>query len=61
MSQAGIVVAAILLVGLPEWFRELEDYRMVAFGAAMVLIMLWRPRGLTTRRRPSVLLKGTLG
>ena len=57
MSQAGIVVAAILLVGLPEWFRELEDYRMVAFGAAMVLIMLWRPRGLTTRRRPSVLLK----
>ena len=61
MSQAGIVVAAILLVGLPEWFRELEDYRMVAFGAAMVLIMLWRPRGLTTRRRPSVLLKGALG
>jgi branched-chain amino acid transport system permease protein len=57
-SQAGIVLAAILLVGLPEWFRELEDYRMVAFGAAMVLIMLWRPRGLTTRRRPSVVLKG---
>jgi branched-chain amino acid transport system permease protein len=56
-SQVGIVLAAILLIGLPEWFRELEDYRMVAFGAAMVLIMLWRPRGLTTRRRPSVLLK----
>ena len=56
-SQAGIVLAAILLVGLPEWFRDLEDYRMVAFGAAMVLIMLWRPSGLTTRRRPSVLLK----
>ena len=50
-SQAGIVLAAILLVGLPEWFRELEEYRMVAFGAAMVLIMLWRPRGLTTRRQ----------
>jgi branched-chain amino acid transport system permease protein len=61
MSQGGIVLAAILLVGLPEWFRELEDYRMVAFGAAMVLIMLWRPRGLTTRRHPSVLLKGGLG
>jgi branched-chain amino acid transport system permease protein len=57
-SQAGIVLAAILLVGLPEWFRDLEEYRMVAFGAAMVLIMLWRPRGLTTRRRPSILLKG---
>ena len=58
-SQAGIVFAAILLVGLPEWFRDLEEYRMVAFGAAMVLIMLWRPRGLTTRRLPSVLLKGS--
>jgi branched-chain amino acid transport system permease protein len=56
-SQLGIVFAAILLVGLPEWFRELEEYRMVAFGAAMVLIMLWRPKGLTTRRRPSVTLK----
>jgi len=56
-SQAGIVLAAILLVGLPEWFRDLEEYRMVAFGVAMVLIMLWRPKGLTTRRRPSVLLK----
>ena len=45
-SQLGIVLAAILLVGLPEWFRDLEEYRMVAFGAAMVLIMLWRPRRL---------------
>jgi branched-chain amino acid transport system permease protein len=57
-SQAGIVLAAILLVGLPEWFRELEEYRMVAFGAAMVLIMLWRPKGLTTLRSPSITLKG---
>jgi branched-chain amino acid transport system permease protein len=56
-SQLGIVLAAVLLVGLPEWFRELEEYRMVAFGGAMVLIMLWRPKGLTTRRRPSVTLR----
>jgi branched-chain amino acid transport system permease protein len=57
-SQLGIVLAAVLLVGLPEWFRELEEYRMVAFGAAMVLIMLWRPKGLTTLRSPSITLKG---
>jgi len=56
-SQLGIVLAAILLVGLPEWFRELADYRMVAFGAAMVLIMLWRPHGLTRVRRPTLMLK----
>src|SRR6185295_1771040 len=55
-SQLGIVLAAILLVGLPEWFRELEDYRMVAFGLAMVLIMLWRPHGLTRVRRPTITL-----
>jgi len=53
-SQLGIVVAALLLVGLPEWFRDLEEYRMVAFGAAMVVIMLWRPKGLTTRREPTL-------
>jgi branched-chain amino acid transport system permease protein len=53
-SQLGIAAAAILLVGLPEWFRDLEQYRMVAFGAAMVLIMLWRPKGLTTRREPTL-------
>jgi len=53
-SQIGIVLAAILLVGLPEWFRDLEDYRMVAFGLAMVLIMLWRPQGLTRTRRPTI-------
>jgi branched-chain amino acid transport system permease protein len=53
-SQLGIVAAAILLVGLPEWFRDLEEYRMVAFGAAMVLIMVWRPRGLSSRREPTL-------
>ena len=55
-SQIGIVLAAILLVGLPEWFRELEQYRMLAFGGAMVLIMLWRPQGLLSSRPPTVLL-----
>ena len=53
-SQVGIVLAAILLVGLPEWFRELQQYRMLAFGGAMVLIMLWRPRGLLANREPTV-------
>jgi branched-chain amino acid transport system permease protein len=53
-SQIGIVLAAILLVGLPEWFRDLEQYRMLAFGGAMVLIMLWRPQGLVSSRDPTV-------
>jgi branched-chain amino acid transport system permease protein len=57
-SQIGIVLAAILLIGLPEspWLRGLVEYRMLAFGGVMVLIMLWRPQGLLARRTPTVLL-----
>ncbi|MGV8997330.1 MAG: high-affinity branched-chain amino acid ABC transporter permease LivM [Parvibaculaceae bacterium] len=57
-SQIGIVLAALLLVGLPEWFRDLAEFRMVAFGAAMVLIMIWRPQGLLTHREPTLRLGG---
>jgi len=57
-SQIGIVFAAILLIGLPEVFRELNQYRMLAFGLAMVAIMVWRPRGLLAHREPTVRLSG---
>ena len=57
-SQIGIVLAAIILVGLPEWFRDLAQYRMIAFGAAMVLIMMWRPHGLLASRAPTIRLSG---
>ena len=53
-SQIGVVLAAVLLIGLPEWFRELGTYRMLAFGLAMVLIMIFRPRGLIAHRAPSL-------
>lgn len=56
-SQLGIVLAALVLIGLPELFRELESYRMLAFGAAMIAIMLFRPRGLIATRRPTAVLK----
>lgn len=55
-SQIGVVVATILVIGLPEFFRELEQYRMLAFGLGMVAIMLWRPRGLLAHREPTILL-----
>ena len=53
-SQIGVVLAAVLLIGLPEWFRDLGNYRMLAFGLAMVLIMVFRPRGLVAHREPSL-------
>jgi branched-chain amino acid transport system permease protein len=33
------------------------QYRMLLFGFAMVLIMIWRPRGLISTREPSLVLK----
>lgn len=57
-SQIGVVVAAFLLIGLPEIFRELQEYRMLFFGGSMVLIMLWRPSGLLAHREPTIRLKG---
>src|SRR5215831_16864436 len=53
-SQIGIVLAAVVLIGLPELFRELKDYRMLAFGIGMVLIMIWRPGGLMAHREPTI-------
>jgi branched-chain amino acid transport system permease protein len=50
----GIVLAAAFIIGLPELFRELEQYRMLAFGTGMVLIMIWRPGGMMAVREPTV-------
>jgi branched-chain amino acid transport system permease protein len=53
-SQLGVVLAAILLTVLPEVARGLSEYRMLAFGMVMVLMMLWRPQGLLPTSRPAV-------
>jgi branched-chain amino acid transport system permease protein len=69
-SQIGVAIAAIVMIGGTEIMRELDflkeifgstfdptQYRMLLFGFAMVLIMIWRPRGLISTRNPSVFLK----
>src|ERR1700685_2582439 len=69
-SQIGVVIAAIVMIGGTEILRELDflknifgptfdptQYRMLLFGFAMVVIMIWRPRGLMSTREPSVFLK----
>ncbi len=57
-SQIGVVLAAMVLVLLPEFGREFAQYRMLLFGAAMVGIMIWRPRGLLAHREPTIRLHG---
>jgi len=53
-SQLGVAVAATVMLGGFELFREFEQYRMLVFGAAMVAIVIFRPRGLVSTRTPSV-------
>ncbi len=55
-SQTGVVLSTVFLIGLIEVFRDFESYRMIAFGGAMVLIMVFRPRGILATRKPTVTL-----
>ncbi|TAH52520.1 MAG: leucine/isoleucine/valine transporter permease subunit [Chloroflexota bacterium] len=45
-SIPGVVLGALVLVGLPELLREFSDYRLMLYGAALVIMMLVRPEGL---------------
>jgi branched-chain amino acid transport system permease protein len=50
-SLPGVVVGALVLVGLPGLLREFEEYRLLAYGAAVVAVMLLRPEGLVPNVR----------
>jgi branched-chain amino acid transport system permease protein len=46
----GAVLGASLLFVLPEKLREFDDYRLLVFGLALILIMRFRPQGLVPDR-----------
>ncbi len=50
-SIPGVVVGALVLVGLPELLREFAEYRLLFYGAILVAIMIFRPEGLIPNRR----------
>jgi branched-chain amino acid transport system permease protein len=52
-SLPGVVVGALVLVGLPGLLREFEEYRGLAYGAALVAVMILRPQGLVPNVRRS--------
>jgi branched-chain amino acid transport system permease protein len=69
-SQLGVAIAAIVMIGGTEILRELDwlkrvfgpdfeptQYRMLVFGLAMVVVMIWKPRGLISTRQPSIFLR----
>ncbi|MDG4555279.1 MAG: branched-chain amino acid ABC transporter permease [Candidatus Competibacter sp.] len=43
---AGVLLAAFLVIGLPELFREFASARMLVFGLVMIVMMVFRPQGL---------------
>ena len=69
-SQIGVVIASVVMIGGIEVLRNLgflkeifgpdfepTQYRMLIFGLAMVLIMVWKPRGIVSSRNPSAVYK----
>jgi branched-chain amino acid transport system permease protein len=42
------------MIGVPAELQSLQIYRMLIFGIALVVIMVVRPRGFISTRRPTV-------
>jgi branched-chain amino acid transport system permease protein len=68
-SLSGIAIAAAVMIGGTEILREMqflklvfgpsftpELYRMLLFGLAMVVVMVWKPRGFVGSREPTAFL-----
>ncbi|WP_158784736.1 high-affinity branched-chain amino acid ABC transporter permease LivM [Pantoea sp. BAV 3049] len=53
-STLGVVLAAFVLTVAPELLRSFAEYRVLLFGVLMVLMMIWRPRGLVRTSRAGV-------
>jgi len=53
-SIAGVILGAVILVFLPEVLREVQLYRMLALGAGLVVLMIFRPQGLFGGKNVSI-------
>ena len=50
-SIPGVILGALLLILLPEYLRPLSQYRLLVFGALLVVMMVFKPAGLIPKRR----------
>lgn len=53
-SIAGVVVGSMILIGMPEVLREIQDYRLLVFGVLLVVTMLLKPEGLIPYQPPKL-------
>ena len=59
-ARSASLPRSCIAIGVPRIVpRARPQYRMLVFGLAMVLIMVWRPRGLSPRATPSVFLNAS--
>jgi len=58
-SILGVILGAFILILLPEYLRAFSEYRMLVFGAAMTLMMIFRPQGLISNLRQTYQYKGS--
>lgn len=52
-SIIGVILGALILILLPEYLRAFAEYRMLAFGVLLVVMMIFRPQGIMTPVRRS--------
>ncbi len=57
-SVPGVIIGAFILILLPEYLRAFAEYRMLLFGAILVLMMVFRPQGIISNVRRTYELKG---
>lgn len=53
-SMTGTIIAAVIFTYLQEWLRVFEDFRLVVFGLALVLVMIFWPKGLMGTKELSI-------
>jgi branched-chain amino acid transport system permease protein len=57
-SIIGVICSAFILILLPEYLRAFSEYRMLIFGAVLVIMMVFRPQGLISNVRQTYHFKG---
>jgi len=53
-SITGTIIAAVVFTYLQEWLRVFEDFRLVIFGVALILLMIFWPKGLMGNKEFSI-------
>jgi branched-chain amino acid transport system permease protein len=60
-SVLGVIFGALMLILLPEYLRVFSEYRLLVFGAVLVVMMVFRPGGIVSQVRRTYQFKGKAG